>query len=928
MFEQILVGVTIIVLAGVLGGVLALLYRIIEFRRVDRKDILDNLLQGEDCKTRKILNRKYFVKPTFVMPHLYNDFKAKEDKFLKLKDIENFIWKNGYNNKTVLLIQGEAGLGKTRLILYLVYKLIRNEACKEVLYRKINKTGKVYFNKLSLVKSIDDLVNDIKKKDEEAKGKLKYLFLDGFDEFPLLHIYNADSLLTELFAKIEENFKTKFTKVIITSRIEHFSRENEIKNAFIRTNKGYKGMEYIKLNTLNKRQIIKTWKSSVSLNSDKISHNDRKTTLRKLKEYMRIAKKNGKAHDSDIFSNSFFVSCANDIIADLNETQMEKLTHQLAIDKIVEKGIEREKQFFDGKIDVSNFEDTLLSILTKMAIVIARKIAKYNVVDAENNDFDSVQTSEITELSKYISTRALIVREGGTLKFMHRLLLEYFIARGIQDKNMPYSVSRKILCDNTSLDSKNIKCFYAHFLCQTNPQFLKYAINEILESVETKERYDYYNNLEIKQYNHILGNVNNPNTLLFVNSKELFIKDASSISLDMLFKIFPFLDRARFMKYPSMEFSLDKEGIDTLYIRTNSWEQFINFSSMLLQSQYENFQSIKIKFDFDIEDLITDKYLITKRIVMLCKSINELLPINKISFENDGQILTKCVIDRIGCIEIRCAIDKIHRTHDSESPTFKKFLDSIERLELIYDIYSKYPHIASGEVEIEIYLLSTLERLYRKDSFIPSFSTVELGKEYEALGKIVEMGKIVEFGEEYKKELIAYNIKLEEFANRRTSLEKVIELNGKIIDIDKNNMDAYRNRAQTYACMEKIGNAISDGIKALENSNCVFWRLNNYNSLGDYYCIDGQYLEAIKCYDKVISLRSHPEYSEDIRYYDSDEFDYDNFKLLRSRRDNKNARVYMNRGTCYYLIGEKEKAIQDKQKAIELKPEYEHRFIY
>jgi len=175
MAEIILVGV---VLTAIIGGIIKLagrrIVRLIEFWQHERKEILDYLLQGENCKNRKLLSRRYFVRPIFTKPYLYNEHKKKKDKLLKLKAIERSIWKNGHNNKRLLLIQAEAGLGKTRLMLYLAYKLIVKEALKEILYTNEKRGEKVYYNKFARMTSIERLITDIKEKNNDAKGKLNY----------------------------------------------------------------------------------------------------------------------------------------------------------------------------------------------------------------------------------------------------------------------------------------------------------------------------------------------------------------------------------------------------------------------------------------------------------------------------------------------------------------------------------------------------------------------------------------------------------------------------------------------------------------------------------------------------------------------------------------------------------------------------------
>jgi len=666
------------------------------------------------------------------------------------------------------------------------------------------------------------------------------LLLDGFDEFPPLTSHNVDKIFTELFEEIRREFGTTFAKIVITARIEPLTHESKIQDAYISIDEGYRSSEYVKLNRLNKRQIIKTYKSSIILNSDDTSSNKRKITLQKLKEYMR------KTHGISIFSNSFFVSCADDILSDLSEKQIDTLTNEIALDKIVEKGLEREKRRFDSEdyeIDVSNFEGSLLRILTKTAIVIASKIAGYKAIDAEIMDeADCVHNGEVAELFDYINTRALIVREGHSLKFIHRLLLEYFIARGIQAEDMPYSVSRKILSDNTSLGSENIKRFYAHLINKKNPQPLAYGIDELLA------------NTLITNYVKLSDDALY-DALMLLEAKDIFIANDAYISMDTLFRILPLLDEAVFTEYPSIEHYFENEDLVSLCIGVGNGQQFIDFAPKLLQPLYKNFRSIKIKFDFIIEGLSH------KQIVELYKTIDTLL------ISDDGRI------DFVNILS-ESLINKVERIN---SLSLEDALETIETLEIIYCIHSKYPGLGFESETLKIHLLFSLG-----SSYMPSapFSRIE--------------------SEEAKK--------IYAFSRSEYAVRKAVDFFEKVAEASTNNtnehykLGAYKRIRNLYFEMERYDEGIKFHKKIAdiyENEVDTAWYIY---TLAKYHCSNKDYLSAIKCYNQSIEL---------------DKFEkHINGEAFTST-------LYRGRGISYFAIGNQEKANQDKITALELFPNCE-----
>ncbi len=119
--------------------------------------------------------------------------------------------------------------------------------------------------------------------------------------------------------------------------------------------------------------------------------------------------------------------------------------------------------------------------------------------------------------------------------------------------------------------------------------------------------------------------------------------------------------------------------------------------------------------------------------------------------------------------------------------------------------------------------------------------------------------------------------------------EKAAEDFSKVIELNQNDTNAYRNRGDTYYQMGEYNKAIEDYSKAIEKTP---YEAEFYNNRGFiYYFILEEYDKAIRDYNKAIELAPN------------------------------NALYYSNRGNAYYKTKKYEEAIADYSKAIDLNPE-------
>ncbi|MBU1195130.1 MAG: tetratricopeptide repeat protein [Proteobacteria bacterium] len=118
---------------------------------------------------------------------------------------------------------------------------------------------------------------------------------------------------------------------------------------------------------------------------------------------------------------------------------------------------------------------------------------------------------------------------------------------------------------------------------------------------------------------------------------------------------------------------------------------------------------------------------------------------------------------------------------------------------------------------------------------------------------------------------------------------KAIDAFSKLIEIDPDNADAYKNRGVTYMKLENFDQAIQD----LEKAKSLFPELKGlYSNLGVAWYYKKDYEKAIQNYNTEIAMA--PE----------------------------NAIVYFNRALCLTELGKDAEAIEDLSKTLELRPDF------
>lgn len=172
------------------------------------------------------------IYPEKNLPHY--KWKSDDEESADLKELlREYIVDN--DEKKMLLILGQAGIGKSTLITWIMANLVEKKE-NILVYQFASDLGNVNWQGYNL---LDEIFATIGLEYKELEGKV--LILDGFDE-----IYVKDDRERILYKMNQElkkkNFLKKFS-IIITCR------ENYVNNARL------EGIEYITLQTLDERQI-------------------------------------------------------------------------------------------------------------------------------------------------------------------------------------------------------------------------------------------------------------------------------------------------------------------------------------------------------------------------------------------------------------------------------------------------------------------------------------------------------------------------------------------------------------------------------------------------------------------------------------------------------------------------------------------------
>jgi len=402
-------------------------------RFIRRANVANDLLQGVSIKNA-IAKQRYFrryTRPSFLAVNFCD---AKKET-ISYRTLWRSIIKGTHK---VLFIIAEAGMGKTMLTRNLVYKLkVRNlHKNSEGIY----DSEEVYYERFSEITDIETVASQI------GSGEFKYIILDGFDECPLLSEKDASELLEELIARISKK-SSKYKKLIITSRIEYVRHgEQAIKNKAIfkeNTRGEYQreGVEVVRLNYLNKKQIKAIYRFHVSL--IKPSRHD--SNLKRTKNYIKFRKYLKKIKINEcIFRNPFFVTYANDLLSSFATNELIAISPEDAFIRIVKSRFVQEhiKGGYDMQLDsfIQIVESEIRKIVEAMAV---QKKLYLEDPDLLNK--------------KYL--RLFFSRSNDRVEFLHRLFLEYYIAKNIPSIHF-YFKKNLLLNHLNHIDKDSVIRFY------------------------------------------------------------------------------------------------------------------------------------------------------------------------------------------------------------------------------------------------------------------------------------------------------------------------------------------------------------------------------------------------------------------------------------------------------------------------------------
>lgn len=252
---------------------------------VEKADDKEANFNGETVENRAEEYAAKWDKNVFLND--YNKRDKNADKNVKLRDIylENhlphFVWKMDdepfcdmkellrehivdINNKKMLLILGQAGIGKSTLITWITANFAekRNEI---LVYQFASDLKNINWQNEN---TLNEILKRLGVRYNELDGKI--LILDGFDE---MHISGGrEKILNQLYQELEENRLVKRFSLIITCRENYVYELNKVE------------CEYITLKPWDTAQI----QSFCRVYSEKIGKNISNYTIRRILEKEEI----------------------------------------------------------------------------------------------------------------------------------------------------------------------------------------------------------------------------------------------------------------------------------------------------------------------------------------------------------------------------------------------------------------------------------------------------------------------------------------------------------------------------------------------------------------------------------------------------------------------------------------------------------------
>lgn len=863
------------ILLGI-GAIASGLVGLYFYRNSVAKNVLKGHQEGLLSNAHIVFSGFCFAKPLFIGKDANGD-----EKEQTLRDIKNLIIKNHIHKKKIMVIHSEAGMGKTRLMQYLAYRLrMRNFRFRIWNGEKWVVDNNVFFGRLRRFDSIKTIISQFQEKN------YKYILLDGLDEFQPVTYENTLEVLKELLHELSElQYTHQYSKIIITSRTELFKAEKDLRNFNISTE--IAGMfeendaEILKIKRLNYKQIKKIYKGHCRIYKTN-SFIKRQETLILLNKYFNL-----KYGENSVLCNSFFATHIDEIIESylideggylidtkakwldkikflfLAQIQSASWNYSLyeynpivnakALSIIIEKSLKKEKELFKKRYGAveDDYEDKLLKMLDKVAL----KMLENKSYDAY---FITGEEKEIAELRKYFNTQILLILTASYFEFSHKMIFEYFIARNIQEINR--SDAYNILNYNPSFI--NVIGFYAYLL-YCKDKALKYNTKKHLtdtidlfpdDKIIRELDFDFGEREEKKivlkdDYDSILHILKKYRVIIKCDSAA-----ETDLKIDTIATILPLADSATDPDYNKIDLRVLMDGELDLKNR--------NLIDLNKISKFGTLGNIK-KLNVIGNDIIDFSGIIN------CDSFEEL----KVS------IVSVPYLKEIQHINIDLLYVVMNDYKDD-------YLIQLSEYKNIKKIVIEVPDSTFNESYDDIVSLYRAIALHLKiDSYIyftHGYWLYEAAKEFfEDISKSNELSILKELKEVWE---MAFHI--------HQSLLGFLYPSTKIISLIK--------------------------------MYCLYYRLYILSNADKLY-----FLKGIDFYTKVLN-----EYKNENRLF-AEEHRHERFyhesvkginEIFNEEGSNILAKIYHLRGEIYDSIGDNEKALQDKQKAIEIYPNIANQF--
>lgn len=875
-----------------------------------RKNTAQNILKDfdgeEHPKPHKIVGLKTFVKPSFRVIN----FGDNREKNVPFEDIWEAIYGYQQNKSPVLIIRAEAGMGKSRILQYLIYKSLIRKNFMLYWLSRLNlgdQEPDMIYDFFKKHDSLAALLSGLKEKIGEAsKTHVKrrpIIFLDGFDEFKALRDNEADTLLAELHKEITEMNKD-ITKVIITSGPEALSKEV---NNLLFWGKDEDGMdvqkpiEVVEIDYFDNKQIAKIFNRFIRYESDKKrTFSKRRKLTKRLKTYIcQVGER------ENIFRNPFYARRAHILLDESKQEKSTVLTEESALNKIIDHSFQNALKKYDDmavfeKLNIQELESELFAILDK----ISQRMMEFDKISISNDDFRDILESLNSKIrSAFLNpdnlTLPLITHKENGREFTHKLFYEYFVARNIQ--KVDYKHKLYILKqDRCNIGTFKILKFYAH-LISTDDSSLLYTAKDILDSVES------YGNKQCQNEFYSLFSL--------LQSKQITLRENPRLSVPEIIEILPLVNEIKYKEYTLKDAEsliLDRE----LDLRS---QKLTNLNDI---DFFGAFDSLDLTGTI-IKDLSKiHEYSRINELKISATLLPQLQEIEGIEIEtitvelsNSEQLLSLLSLDNINHFEIVIKVN-----HDYKQSTIKLYKELKSLLLAGISIRVLNTLIEVDINEILLYIKSTypgeeeMAMVSGRIDFLDDVYTVQLKSmlvNYDGMRYL----KII-LAEGYCRRGVTYH-KLKDYVSVLTDTTKAIEL-------DPNNAEYYNNRGDAYCSLKDYASALADYTKAIElNPNKAVY----YNNRGSAYLMLIDSVSTFLDYIKAVKLDpNNAEYYHGhiFSYTKTNDFERALTDFIKAiELDPNNEEYYAGRYFMYLILRDYESALTDSSKALELDPNNE-----